>query len=170
MGSMAASRKVKAILIISPATMLQHWLKEMAKWAPGVRRILIHQSGDTSQPNLLHNTIGQRKVTSGLLHDASQWLKSARQNRLYEIIDESDLDTRDPSSFCGTAYAFVTTFENVRRNEEIWANHRWSYVVIDEAQKIRNPNADVTLVCKVRDRIKKRYVIFCDKRCANDFE
>ena len=151
LGSMAASRKVKAILIISPATMLQHWLKEMAKWAPGVRRILIHQSGDapTSQPSLFHNTMGQRKITTPLLHDASEWLKISRRNRLYEIIDESDLDSRDPSSFCGTAYAFVTTFENVRRNEEIWTNHRWSYVVIDEAQKIRNPTADVTLVCKV---------------------
>ena len=150
LGSMAASRKVKSILIISPATMLQHWLKEMAKWAPGVRRILIHQSGDAPnfQSNILYNTMGQRKVTSRLLHDASEWLKTARRNRLFEIIDESDLDTRDPSSFCGTAYAFITTFENVRRNEEIWTNHRWSYVVIDEAQKIRNPNADVTLVCK----------------------
>ena len=152
MGSMAASRKVKSILIISPATMLQHWLKEMAIWAPGVRRILIHQSGDApmSQPYLLHNTMGQRKITPQLLHEASQWLKTSRRNRLFEIIDESDLETRDPSSFCGTAYAFVTTFENVRRNDEIWTNHRWSYVIIDEAQKIRNPTADVTLVCKVR--------------------
>jgi DNA excision repair protein ERCC-6 len=151
LGAMTASRKVKSILIISPATMLQHWLKEMAKWAPGVRRILIHQSGDTpsTHPSLLHNTMGQRKITTQHLNDASQWLKTSRRNRLFEIIDEADLDTRDPSSFCGTAYAFVTTFENVRRNEDIWTNHRWSYVVIDEAQKIRNPTADITLVCKV---------------------
>ena len=155
LGSMAASRKVKAILIISPATMLQHWLKEMAKWAPGVRRILVHQSGEASTPSLLHSTMGQRKITTQHLHDASEWLKSSRRNRLYEIIDEADLDTRDPSSFCGTAYAFVTTFENVRRNEDIWTNHRWSYIVIDEAQKIRNPAADVTLVCKVRENFNR---------------
>ncbi|OEU20833.1 SNF2_N-domain-containing protein [Fragilariopsis cylindrus CCMP1102] len=108
LGSMAASRKLKAILIISPATLLQHWLKEMKRWAPGVRRFLIHQSGDT--------------------------LSTTRQ--------------LDPSTFCGTAYVFVTTFENVRRNEDIYMNHRWSYVVIDEAQKIRNPNAYITLACK----------------------
>ena len=153
LGSMTASRKLKSILIISPATMLQHWLKEMAKWAPGVRRMLIHQSGDTPTPSrqhqsLLYNT-GQRKVTTERLTDATRWLKKSRHDRLFEIIDEEDLDTRDPSTFCGTAYAFVTTFENVRRNENIWTNHQWSYVVIDEAQKIRNPTTDVTLVCKV---------------------
>jgi len=132
--------------------MLQHWLKEMAKWAPGVRRMLIHQSGDTPMPSsqyqgLLYNT-GQRKITTKKLVETARWLKHSRQDRLYEIIDEEDLETRDPSTFCGTAYAFVTTFENVRRHEEIWTNHDWSYVVIDEAQKIRNPTADITLVCK----------------------
>jgi len=146
LGSMAASRKLKAILIISPATLLQHWLKEMKKWAPGVRRFLIHQSGDTLSTST--QLSGHRIITPQRLSIAELWLKKSRRNRLFEIIDEEDLDTRDPSSFCGTAYVFVTTFENVRRNEDIYINHRWSYVIIDEAQKIRNPNADITLVCK----------------------
>ena len=102
----------------------------------------------TQHQSLLHNT-GQRKISTQRLEDIAKWLKKSRRSRLYEIIDEEDLETRDPSSFCGTAYAFVTTFENVRRNEDIWTNHRWSYVVVDEAQKIRNPDADITLVCKV---------------------
>ena len=146
LGSMAASRKLKAILIISPATLLQHWLKEMKRWAPGVRRFLIHQSGDTLSTTTQLG--GHRIITPQRLSIAEQWLKKSRRNRLFEIIDEEDLDTRDPSTFCGTAYVFVTTFENVRRNEDIYMNHRWSYVVIDEAQKIRNPNAYITLACK----------------------
>ena len=31
LGCMASSRKCRSILVISPATMLQHWLKELAK-------------------------------------------------------------------------------------------------------------------------------------------
>ncbi|KAG7362229.1 SNF2-related protein [Nitzschia inconspicua] len=146
LGAMAASRKLKSILIISPATMLQHWLQELAKWAPGIRRILIHQSGD-SQAGPFQSQ-GRSTITTKKLADMDNWLKTARRNRLFEIIDEEDLETRDPASFCGTGYAFVTTFENVRRNEEIWTNHKWNYVVMDEAQKIRNPGADITLVCK----------------------
>lgn len=140
---MVSSRKLKSILIISPATMLQHWLKELSKWAPGVRRILVHQSGEGS-------TGMKRAISGSVLKHMHEWLRGTRRTRLFEAIDEDDYDARDPSSFCGTAYAFITTYENVRRNADIWTNHRWSYVVMDEAQKIRNPDADVTLVCKVR--------------------
>jgi DNA excision repair protein ERCC-6 len=145
---MASSRKLKSVLIIVPATIMQHWLKELAKWAPGLRRILIHQSGDDSRGG------GSRSnITTALLRNLEQWLKDSRRNRLFEAIDEEDLDTRDPSSFCGTGYAFITTYENVRRNPEIWTNHNWSYIVMDEAQKIRNPDADITLVCKVKKKV-----------------
>lgn len=151
LGSMAASRKIKSILIISPATMLQHWLKEMAKWAPGIRRILIHQSGDGNGSSYLSSgfSSGRSNITTAQLAAVEQWLKEARRMRLFEMIDEDDLENRKPSSFCGTAYAFVTTFENLRRNKDIWVGHRWSYIVMDEAQKIRNPGADITLVSKV---------------------
>jgi DNA excision repair protein ERCC-6 len=120
--------------------MLQHWLEELAKWAPGIRRLLIHQSGD-SQSGSGFYPAGRSTISTQKLTAMDEWLKAARRDRLFEIIDEDDLNTRDPSSFCGTAYTFVTTFENVRRNEEIWTKHKWSYVVMDEAQKIRNPAA-----------------------------
>lgn len=129
--------------------MLQHWLKELSIWAPGVRRILIHQSGEGAYGD-------KRNISGAVLQRTHQWLKDSRRTRLFEAIDEEDYETRDPSSFCGTAYAFITTYENVRRNSDIWTSHKWSYVVMDEAQKIRNPDADVTLVCKVRPSSKKK--------------
>jgi DNA excision repair protein ERCC-6 len=139
---MAASRKLKSILVICPATILQHWLKELAKWAPGLRRVLIHQSGEVDgRP---------RTITPHFLKRMSDWLKKARRSRLFEAIDEEDLESRDPSSFVGTGLCFVTTYENVRRSPDIWTNHKWDYVIMDEAQKIRNPDAAVTLSCKVK--------------------
>ena len=145
LGCMAASRKLKSILVIAPATMLQHWLNEVKVWAPGLRRILIHQSADDSS-----FTYAKRTISHGLLQNLDEWLKDCRRSRLFEAIDEADYESRDPSSFCGTGYIVVTTYENVRRFADVWTSHRWSYVVMDEAQKIRNPDADVTLVCKVR--------------------
>ena len=79
------------------------------------------------------------------------WLRKTRSERLNEPIDEEDLEKMDPDTFCGTGYVFITTYEGIRRNPEPWVNHSWSYVVMDEAQKIRNPDADVTLACKVGD-------------------
>ena len=54
----------------------------------------------------------------------------------------------EPHSFCGTGYVIVTTYETFRQNADVYVQHSWSYVVLDEAQKSRNPDADVTLAFK----------------------
>jgi DNA excision repair protein ERCC-6 len=144
---MAASRMLKGVLIISPATMLQHWLSELAVWAPGLRRVLIHASGDTNIDAL---EIPNRNIVNqgpAILQNLRKWLKRARRDCVYERIEHSG-DDEDGDSFCGTGYAVVTTYEHVRRNQDTYVNHPWSYVVMDEAQKIRNPNADITLAVK----------------------
>jgi DNA excision repair protein ERCC-6 len=140
LGILGASRKLKSVLVIAPATMLQHWLNELAIWAPGLRRVLIHPSGEVDGLS--------RTVSANLLNTLATWLRQVRKDRVNEAIDDEDWETGEPHSFCGTGYVVVTTYENIRRNPEIWTRHDWSYCVLDEAQKIRNPDADVTLACK----------------------
>jgi DNA excision repair protein ERCC-6 len=140
LGVLGASRKLKSVLVIAPATMLQHWLNELAIWAPGLRRVLIHPSGEVDGLS--------RTVSANLLNALATWLRQVRKDRVNEAIDDEDWETAEPHSFCGTGYVVVTTYENIRRNPEIWTRHDWSYSVLDEAQKIRNPDADVTLACK----------------------
>ena len=140
LGCMAASRKLKSVLIVCPATILQHWLKELAIWAPGLRRILIHKSGETDGAS--------RNFSATMLKSLTAWLKRARADRVYEPIDEQDFVDSEEDAFVGTGFAFVTTYENLRRYPDAWTAHRWSYVVLDEGQKIRNPDSDITLVCK----------------------
>lgn len=77
-----------------------------------------------------------------------QWLKKVRADRVNEAIDAEDWEGLEPHCFCGSGYAIVTTYENLRRNAELYSNHSWSYVVLDEAHKIRNPDAEITLACK----------------------
>lgn len=151
LGAMAASRKLRSILIIVPATMLTHWLSELATWAPGLRRIMIHSSagGEGGGGGGGTKKGKTRTVTRQLLNHLERWLTSCRADRVYEPIDERDLEESDPSSFCGTGYVVLTTYENIRRAADVWVNHQWSYVIMDEGQKIRNPDADVTLACKV---------------------
>jgi DNA excision repair protein ERCC-6 len=140
LSSLISNRKAKSVLIIVPATMLQHWLNELSIWAPGLRRILLHASGEVDGLS--------RTVSAPLLRTLSRWLREARADRLYEAIDKKDEESMPPHSFCGTGYAILTTYEHVRRNPDTFASHSWSYVVLDEAQKIRNPEADVTLAIK----------------------
>ena len=137
---MAASRKMNSALVICPATMLSHWLKELAIWAPGLRRVMIHKSGECDGRS--------RRVSTQLLKNLQQWLRQARADRVNEVIDEGDFQSYDEDSFCGTGYVVVTTYENIRRAPDVWTGHSWSYAIMDEGQKIRNPDADVTLACK----------------------
>lgn len=147
---MASSRHLKGVLIISPATMLQHWLKELATWAPGLRRVLIHASGDASGNAWDRPSRNVVDSAGYILRNLRIWLKAARRDRVNERIDHVDEEFggETDNQFCGTGYVVVTTYEHLRRNQDIYVNHPWSYVVLDEAQKIRNPNADITLACK----------------------
>lgn len=137
LGSMASSRKLKSVLIIAPATLLSHWLTELSIWAPGLRRILLHNSGEYN-----------RTPSRALFKRLDSWLNNARADRVNEPIDERDLEEQDPNLFIGTGYVVLTTYENIRRQAETWIAHKWSYVVVDEGQKIRNPDADITITCK----------------------
>ena len=155
LGCLASSRRAGKVLIICPATMMSHWLSEMAAWAPGLRRVLIHRSAEASSSmggangSPYGKSLGQdRSVSAGLLRSLDRWLKRARADRVNEAIDDSDYDDLPEHSFCGTGYALITTYDNVRRSADVWTGHRWDCVVLDEGQRIRNPDADVTLTCK----------------------
>lgn len=142
LGSMCSNRMLGSVLIVAPATMLTHWLRELAVWAPGLRRVIVHKSGEADGV--------ARVVSKGMLRSLQRWLKKAREDRVNEPIDEDDF--RNPSNpehmFCGVGYAVVTTYDNIRRSQDEWTGHNWSYVVLDEGQKIRNPDSEVTLACK----------------------
>jgi DNA excision repair protein ERCC-6 len=140
LGVLAANRKLSSVLVLAPATMLQHWLNELAVWAPGLRRVIVHPSGEVDGLS--------RTVSAAMLRVLTKWVKRVRKDRLYEAIDDDDRDAMEPHSFPGTGFVLVTTYENFRRNTDVYTKHAWSYIVLDEAQKIRNPDADVTLACK----------------------
>ncbi|KAL1495448.1 hypothetical protein AB1Y20_016816 [Prymnesium parvum] len=48
----------------------------------------------------------------------------------------------------GACSVLVTTYEMVRINAAVLLAERWQYVVLDEGHRIRNPDAEVTLICK----------------------
>jgi DNA excision repair protein ERCC-6 len=42
----------------------------------------------------------------------------------------------------------ITTYEQLRLLGEKLLDFEWGYAVLDEGHRIRNPNAEITLVCK----------------------
>jgi DNA excision repair protein ERCC-6 len=139
LGCLTAMRKIRSVLIVAPSTLLQHWLNELAIWSPGLRRVLIHQSGEGDGTS--------RTISAALLQSLDMWLRRSRSDKLHEAIDEEDRRAHPAHAFCGTGYVVITSYENIRRNVDIYTAHEWSYCILDEAQKIRNPDADITIAC-----------------------
>ena len=42
----------------------------------------------------------------------------------------------------------LTSYEQLRKHSLAVLSVNWGYVVLDEGHKIRNPDADITLLCK----------------------
>jgi superfamily II DNA or RNA helicase len=42
----------------------------------------------------------------------------------------------------------ITSYEQLRKHADDLLDVNWGYVVLDEGHKIRNPDADITLLCK----------------------
>eukprot|EP00554_Chaetoceros_debilis_P011499 CAMPEP_0194108306 /NCGR_PEP_ID=MMETSP0150-20130528/8039_1 /TAXON_ID=122233 /ORGANISM="Chaetoceros debilis, Strain MM31A-1" /LENGTH=70 /DNA_ID=CAMNT_0038796983 /DNA_START=94 /DNA_END=303 /DNA_ORIENTATION=+ len=68
--------------------MLRHWLQELEIWSPGLRRVLIHKSGERTSdgPNGRH-------VSRQMLNKLERWLSGVRSDRVNEAIDEEDIDS-----------------------------------------------------------------------------
>ncbi|EQC29088.1 hypothetical protein SDRG_13248 [Saprolegnia diclina VS20] len=98
---------VHSVLLACPASVLWQWVRELHKWCPELRVVLLHSSGASTTS--YGTTIKHTFEAGGVL---------------------------------------LTTYENLRANAEHLLGKEWDYVILDEGHRIRNPDAEITLVCK----------------------
>jgi hypothetical protein len=103
----------RPVLIACPATVLAQWTRELHRWYPPLRVMMMHSSG------------------SG----------GASVKRLLRAVQVPSV----------AGCVLLTTYDAIRRHGELLQQCEWSYVILDEGHKIRNPNAAVTLACKALD-------------------
>ena len=101
--------KLQGALLVVPASLLDQWRRELRRWAPELRVVVVRGSST----------------------DRSwQWQ--------------------------GAAHVKVVSYETLRADNELsigWARqHHWDLVILDEAQKIKNPDSSAALVCKLLPR------------------
>jgi DNA excision repair protein ERCC-6 len=63
-------------------------------------------------------------------------------------IEQSGSNTKKPQALVNDVMAsggvIITTYEQMRIHSTVLSKPKWSYVVLDEGHKIRNPDAEVT--------------------------
>ena len=119
LGALSKSNLYQASVVVCPATMLRQWRRELKIWAPELKPVVLHDSAITQ--------------------DALQVANGNRKNAMKNAIRNA---TRDPKGLV------ITTYECLRGMRKDLLTVRWGYAVLDEGHKIRNPEADITVVSK----------------------
>lgn len=115
---------IDPFLIVAPVSLLENWKEEIVKFfAPGAMRVLTLYG-----PSLAEKRVPKRSLDEELVQGGATRLLSA--------------------GWLGGAQVVLTTYETLRDLEFSLAAQRWSAMICDEAQKIKNPNALVTRAAK----------------------
>lgn len=112
------------MLVVAPVSLLENWKEEADKFYPGAFRILTAY-GDALAP-----------------------LRVPRDSIDEKLRTEDGLVKFLKPNWVGDAKLVLTTYETLRDLEFSFAAQRWSLMVCDEAQRIKNPAAMVTRAAK----------------------
>ena len=126
------SSELEPVLIVAPVALLENWQEEIDKF---------FEPGAMATTLLYGQTLAELRVPKAAIDTQ---LQSQGLTRLLR------------KGWRGTARIVMTTYETLRDLEFSLAAERWSIMVCDEAQKIKNPGAMVTRAAKkqnVRFRI-----------------
>lgn len=120
-----------SVLVVCPATVMRQWVNEFHTWWPPFRVAILHSSGsgmmDLSREEKLERTSRKSK---------SEDTKSQRMAK--GIV----------SRVVNLGHVLITTYAGLRIYREQLLPVKWSYAILDEGHKIRNPDSDISLTAK----------------------
>ncbi|EXB88373.1 DNA repair and recombination protein RAD26 [Morus notabilis] len=141
LGSLHFSGMYKPSIVVCPVTLLRQWKREARKWYPSFKVEILHDSAqDLDNRKKRSKSYESDYESEGSLDsDYEGNLSSKTSNKWDSLIN------RVLGSESGL---LITTYEQLRILGEKLLDIEWGYAVLDEGHRIRNPNAEVTLVCK----------------------
>ncbi|VFQ82630.1 unnamed protein product [Cuscuta campestris] len=140
LGSLHYSNLYKPSIIVCPVTLLQQWKREAQKWYPSFHVEILHDSAHDLHRKSKQSKSEDSDYESEELLDSDVDKKSFRNTNKWGTVIDRVL--RSDSGL------LVTTYEQLRVLGDKLLDIEWGYAVLDEGHRIRNPNAEITLVCK----------------------
>lgn len=138
LGALHFSSMYKPSIVVCPATLLRQWKREAEKWYPSFRVEILHDSAQDS---------GNRAKSSDSDYDSEGSLDSDYEEKLSSK-NTKKWDFLINRVLRSESGLLITTYEQLRLLGEKLLDIEWGYAVLDEGHRIRNPNAEITLVCK----------------------
>lgn len=122
------------VLIVAPVSLLDNWQREFERFFLTLGMPVLKLYGDT----LAAAKLGRAEIPASL---QAQGIRNLLR-----------------PGWCGDSAIVLTTYETLRDQELSFGRQKWSMVVCDEAQKIKNPAALVTQAAKALDA---RFKVAC---------
>ncbi|XP_057964348.1 protein CHROMATIN REMODELING 8 isoform X2 [Malania oleifera] len=141
LGALHFSNMYKPSIIVCPVTLLRQWKREAQKWYPRFCVEMLHDSAqDFPSKKKQAKTYDSDYESDESLNSDTEGNLSSKHTKKWD-----SLINRVLGSDSGL---LITTYEQLRLLGGKLLDMEWGYAVLDEGHRIRNPNAEVTLVCK----------------------
>ncbi|CAO2185215.1 unnamed protein product [Urochloa humidicola] len=137
LGSLHNSGMYKPSIVICPVTLLQQWQREANRWYPKFKVKILHDSANSSS-----------KKSKAYIDSDSEASWDGDQEEVKRAKPAKKWDDLISSVVNSGSGLLLTTYEQLRILGEKLLDIEWGYAVLDEGHRIRNPNAEITLVCK----------------------
>lgn len=140
LGALHHSKMYKPSIVICPVTLLMQWQREANKWYPKFHVEILHDSAHSSA------RLAKSKTSDS---DCESEENSLDNERVYPAKSRNNKWDKLVSTILKSESGLLlTTYEQLRILGEKLLDIEWGYAVLDEGHRIRNPNADITLLCK----------------------
>ncbi|KAJ3343494.1 hypothetical protein HDU93_008153 [Gonapodya sp. JEL0774] len=141
------------VLVLCPATVLRQWVQEFHKWWPPMRVAVLHASGSVmegssggregglGEDDFFSEEESDKANSNGRRRAAKKGFAKGRgivNGKVAALVER----IRD------RGHVLVTTYTSAQIHRDVLLPIEWTCAVLDEGHKIRNPDADITLVCK----------------------
>ncbi|ROT38463.1 hypothetical protein SODALDRAFT_344412 [Sodiomyces alkalinus F11] len=120
----------KPVIVVTPATVLRQWVDEFHRWWPPLRVSILHSSGS----GLLNVRREDADDLDGPVKSGHRRLGAAKK-----VVQRVQRD----------GHVLLTTYSGLHTYADELVDMEWAYAVLDEGHKIRNPNAEITVTCKM---------------------
>ncbi|KAL5990544.1 hypothetical protein ACLOJK_011446 [Asimina triloba] len=141
LGALHFSKMYKPSIVICPVTLLRQWKREAQKWYPSFHVEILHDSAQIPdrRKKQAKSDETEEETDDSLESDNERTMPNKTGKKWDFLIDRV---LRSESGL------LITSYEQLRILGEKLLDIEWGYAVLDEGHRIRNPNAEVTLVCK----------------------
>ncbi|KAG4306128.1 hypothetical protein PORY_000116 [Pneumocystis oryctolagi] len=136
LGGLHYSRKLSGpIMIVCPATIMKQWVIEFHKWWPPFRVAILHITGSglVNKHQELEKKIENNKFSKNTISHKLKIIRSIKK-----IIEK----------ITTLGHVLIITYSGLRIYREYLFENKWAYCVLDEGHKIRNPESDISFICK----------------------